>query len=280
MKSTVLFSLCLTASLGLLPPTWAQNPGAIPGTFSDDYKRLQQSTPFDDSRPPRAVLEKLLTPVSLAQLPFRKAELLPGLNFAGAFVAPDWQLTTLHRLPFAVTGAANPFLAASRFEDRPFALPGLGTFMFALGHPLLLDLQRQGVPFTDAINRIPLPERPDLGLIKNSGGGKWLQIAEGLAVGEEVYALHTPFLEWLAPADQAAFRNRGMFVSVGHVQKIQGNTAMVDVFTSQGSSGGTVVNRQGAVVGILSASARAAGRPAVVFMMVLTPRMREIIHRL
>ncbi len=140
--------------------TFAQD--LVQGTKTAEYEKLKRLSDFDEVKPGIQTLAHLIRPLSKTELPFDR-ESLKAINFAGVYVTKNYQLTTLHRLPIEnQMGGAQPFFERTRLGPGPISYTGLGTFLFELGHPKLLGLKAEGFSFQQAINKIPLAERPGI----------------------------------------------------------------------------------------------------------------------
>lgn len=125
---------------------------------------------------------------------------------------------------------------------------------------------------------IPASERPDISLRQAEKHEAFLEVeatAEKLKDGDEALLIHQPLFDWLPPEERVNKAEAGLRVTKAIVLFQKGTTAALLAATFQGSSGGTVLNQSGKVVGILAA--RAKGQP-IVFMQILTPKMIESIE--
>ena len=250
---------------------------------SEDYHEmariLYDAPECDLIKPSLSCIEKIMPPVQFAGgLPLDKEKIARAITPFGPYVASEWQLTTLHRLPLKppiVSQEACAFQETT-FFDRPEFLPGCGNFLFIGGHPKILNCPRKQAPFL-CIDLIPATERPDIGLRQAEKRKEFLETAVmNLETGDEVFLVHQPLFDWLPSEDRMKKVEAGLRMSKAVVLFQKGTTAALLAATFQGSSGGTVLDNRGKVVGILAA--RAKGQP-VVFMQVLTPQMVESIGK-
>lgn len=222
-------------------------------------------------------LRKIMVPLTeTREAPFDKDMVSEAFTPFGPYVAKDWQLTTLHRLPHRILGSLQQCgLSDFRYSATPFDLSGCGQFLFIGGHSKIKNCANQNVPFT-CLDQIPLAERPDIALIKAHARERFLPVAgtDDLKVSDIVFVIHQPLFDWLDFSQSEELRKKGPFLTRGTLLEVNGNTAAVIAPSYQGTSGGTVLNGQGKVVGIVAA--RLEGIP-VFYFQVLNPRMLETI---
>lgn len=257
--------------------TYAETDPWWEGTTSSSFQELIKLEP-NPKRPSAEFLRKYLKPMHEVEFGFDKVKLQRSFNPFGPFVTPSHQLTTLHRINIRRMGS-NPdkqlFLSESIYE--PLTLRGLGRFLFILGHPRLPEY-KDTLRYVNAIDKLPFAERPDLGLIEmNNEGGDVLPIAGTITEGERIFILHSPFLNWLSHEDQKWFHDNGPMVSTGYVISVEGRVAIANVQVFQGSSGGTVLNEKGEVLGVLSFSLEGPSNSYAGFM-ILDGKMKKIIN--
>ncbi len=256
----------------------------FPGTISNEFKKIQKLNGYDLKKPSVEVINKIYTPLRDAKLPFDLKQIKKEFNAFGPFVSTDAQLITLHRLPSRQIGLDKRYLLSEdRYSETAFNVDGVGSFYFHLGHPIIKELMLgKGYSYAKSLKYIPTEKRPDLGMIKRSSEEfkeyDGFEVSSDIKVYDEVYVIHSPFLEWLSIEEIKTLNSNKPFVSKGKIVKIDGNCAYVDVMVSQGSSGGTVFNKYGKVIGVISASFKSKDIPPLAIFMRINPEMERVIN--
>lgn len=202
-------------------------------------------------RPSLELLKKVFVPLQNVVLPFEKRDLESKLDAYGPAVSPAWSLSTIHRLKrLGVGGAPEVYREKDEFFTAPFSLPGLGDVLFILGHPVYASAS-SSFEKRALFDEIPISERADLLLRRRSApSSRYLEVAEKVTPGERLFLVSYPFLNWIPDL------RCGAMVSTGIAGEIHGRIQMAYIAAYNGSSGGTLLNARGEVVGVASAISR------------------------
>lgn len=230
------------------------------------------------SAPDEDCIPKIMTPLREAKgVPFDTDAVLRAFTAFGPYVGKEWQLTTLHRFPFKTLGSKEECAFSDfQYSGMPFPVPGCGTFLFIGGHPKIKDCKPVNDPFR-CLGEIPLEERPDIGLVRVEAREGRLQVAgvESVSPGDVVYVVHQPFFQWMDYTRGGTFREKSPYLTKALFFGAKGMTGTLIAPAFNGSSGGTVLNKEGKVIGVLTAIR--VGIPVSHFQ-ILNPRMIEVIE--
>jgi hypothetical protein len=243
------------AACGEAPtPTTAQAHPSI-----DDMPECVPESPSFDC------LRRLFLPLRGTDWPFERGEVDHAYVYrdgAATQVAPGWNLTALHVLdgPISSTGkVADCYASAFEFADAGEVIERdpCGTFLFLGGHPQSAACEASGESLTTCVDRVPMSETFDIGLVAALGGAGTLEVRTDVQIGEEVFIVGNPgFLLFLTDDQATWFADRYPLVSAGRVLALEGRGMVISNLAFPGNSGGPVLDTSGRLVGVVSTKIR------------------------
>jgi hypothetical protein len=240
----------VTAACGEAPaPTVAQ---AYP-SIDDMPECVPESPSFD-------CLKRLFLPLRGTDWPFGRDAVDRAYVYrdgAATQVASGWNLTALHVLdgPISSTGRlADCYAPSFEFAEAGEVIERdpCGTFLFLGGHPQSAACETTGESLTSCVDRVPISETFDIGLVAALGGTGTLEVRTDVQIGEEVFIVGNPgFLLFLTDDQATWFSNRYPLVSSGRVLALEGRGMVISNLAFPGNSGGPVLDTSGRLVGVV-----------------------------
>jgi hypothetical protein len=233
---------------------------AQPPVATQAHPSIDDLLECDPGRPSFECLKRIFLPLRDTAWPFTRDAVDRAYVYeqgAATQVAPGWNLTALHVLdgPISSTGVLADCYAPA-FE---FAEPGevierdpCGTFLFLGGHPQSAACEAARESLTTCVDRVPVGEAFDIGLVAAPERTGALEVRTDLEVGEEVFIVGNPGFLLHVTEDQANwFSSRYPLVSSGRVLAVDGRGMIISNLAFTGNSGGPVIDAKGRLVGVV-----------------------------
>jgi hypothetical protein len=231
-----------------------------PAPVNHEHPSIDEVPECDPDSPSFDCLKRLFLPLRGPGWPFSRDAVDHAYVYgegAATQVAPGWNLTALHVLDGPIfSRGETPDCYAPAFE---FAEPGsvierdlCGTFLFLGGHPRSAACEAAGESLTSCVDRVPVGEAFDIGLVAAAVRAGKLEVRADVEVGETVFIVGNPgFLLYLTDDQLDWFSNRYPVVSSGRVLALEGRGMVISNLAFTGNSGGPVLDASGRIVGVV-----------------------------
>ena len=189
------------------------------------------------------------------ELPVEKIKKALSSKQGGFFVSPRWRINAIHVIEanskYPTDCGFNQFM----YSDKPVRMRGTcGIALFYGGHPETIECKKNFLHMGECVDQVPLREAFDIALVGDPFESEYLEVGNPPQVGDKIYIVGTPHLNWLPHEFLQQFYQKYPVVSEGKVMAIVGNSIIVDAPAFGGNSGGPLLNQQGQVIGVISTS--------------------------
>lgn len=205
-------------------------------------------------RPSAACLAQLFLPLRETEWPFDAIAVDKAFESGATEVLPGWMLTAMHVRQASSSEPLDCY--AANFEFAPPGQPidrgDCGVFLFLGGHPQSAACKITGELLTFCVDRVPVAEAFDIGLVAGPPSGSTLEIRTDVQEDEEVFIVGDPsFLGLLSGDEYNRLFSKPPLVSSGKVLKLDGRGMVLSNLAFIGNSGGPVLDRAGRIVGVV-----------------------------